>query len=108
MDSDSTCRSGESAMEREEPILGLPPPDSFTCRARSAGVVASQSLAVLSQLTVRIRAPSGLNAAHLTASSWSKEAISLPQKGAVWGKRVDPGGVRIIKQKRVNDASARP
>src|SRR5262245_40224647 len=35
---------------------------------------ASQSLAVLSALAVRIRAPSGLNATFSTASWWSKEA----------------------------------
>ena len=61
-ESDSTCSAGELAIETEEPILAVSPRDSFSCRASSTGVAASQSLAVLSQLAVRIRAPSGLNA----------------------------------------------
>src|ERR1700741_4981048 len=42
---------------------------------------ASQSLAVLSELAVRIRVPSGLNAPYRTSKNWgaSKEAISLPE-----------------------------
>src|SRR5215510_10107732 len=45
----------------------------------SLAEAASQSLAVLSQLAVRIRAPLGLNTALVTRSQWAKEAMSLPE-----------------------------
>ena len=52
---------------------------------------ASQSLAVLSALAVRIRAPSGLNAttspislSDKEAILWAKEAISLPEVASDW------------------------
>src|SRR6266446_4233982 len=43
--------------------------------------VASQSLAVLSMLAVRIRVPSGLNVPYRTSKPWGspKGAISLPE-----------------------------
>src|SRR6266481_7764418 len=37
-ESDSTCDAGEPAIETEEPILAVAPPDSLTCRANSTGV----------------------------------------------------------------------
>ena len=40
---------------------------------------ASQSLAVLSLLAVRIRAPSALKAACRTSSEWLNEARSFPE-----------------------------
>ena len=62
--------TGESSQtgQTEAPIFDFSPPASFTCRASSAGVAASQRLAVLSRLTVRIRVPSGLNPAQGTVS----------------------------------------
>ncbi len=61
---------------------------------------ASHSLAVLSALPVRIRAPSGLNTAALTSSRWAKEAMSLPEVGIpelggfVRTRRQDPSTIR--------------
>ena len=45
----SLCSAGELAIKTEDAILALSPPDSFTCRASSAGVAAPQSLAVVSE-----------------------------------------------------------
>ncbi len=67
-ESESTCSALEPAIETDEPVLAVLLPDSFTSRASSTGVAASQSFALLSQLAVRIRAPSGLNAPHRTVS----------------------------------------
>jgi hypothetical protein len=67
-ESDSTCCVGELAIETEAPISALSLPASFTCRASSTGVAASQRVAFLSQLTVRIRVLFGLNPAHRTVS----------------------------------------
>src|ERR1700730_7913777 len=61
IESDSTCDA-----EPDDFIAPASPPDSRTSRARITGVAASQSLAVLSQLAVRIRAPSRLKANHRT------------------------------------------
>src|SRR5260370_1099521 len=58
-ESDSTCRAGEPAIESDAPLPALAPPDSFIHRASSAGVAASQSLAVLSQLAVTIVVATG-------------------------------------------------
>src|SRR4029077_8039609 len=65
-ESDSTCDAADPAIETDEFVLAVLSPDFFTCRAKSVGVFASQSLAVLSQLAVRIHAPSGLNTADRT------------------------------------------
>src|SRR5262249_60902925 len=78
-ESDSICHEGEPAIESDAVLPALTPPDSFIHRASSAGVAASHSLAVLSQLAVRIRAPSGLNTTSLTRSWRAKEAINLPE-----------------------------
>src|SRR5262249_3647157 len=67
-ESDSTCSVGELPIETEEPVLAVSPRASVTCLASSTGVAASQRVAALSQLTVRIRVPSGLNPAHGTVS----------------------------------------
>src|SRR5271165_6962397 len=56
----------------------------------------SQSLAVLSLLAVRIRAPSGLNTASLTSSSWAKEAIGLPEAASQSLKLWDAASGKLI------------
>src|SRR5262249_55498216 len=107
-ESDSTCCAGELAIETEEPILAVSPSASFTCRASSTGVAASQSSAVLSQLTLRIRGPSGLDPAQGTVSWWSKETMSLPEAAFQSLAVLPPLAVRIRAPSGLNAARWRP
>ena len=80
-ESDSTCCVGELTNEAEEPVLVVSACACFTYRASSTGVAASQSFAVLSQLAVRIRAPSGLNPA-----ASGKLIGSFEHQDTAWGR----------------------
>ena len=69
---------------------------------------ASQSLAVLSVLAVRIRAPSGLNARVVHSSLMVKEAISLPEAASQSLAVLSALAVRIRAPSGLNAASLTP
>jgi len=70
------CRQHPGAVRANAAFLNV---SSWTKEAMGFPEVASQSLAVLSLLAVRIRVPSSLNAACRPRPHGLKEATSLPE-----------------------------